>query len=58
MAEVFTLGLWEAVGTPIEGYNNGTKVNIELTYDNEDRVAKLVPFRDQEQLDNRSFSPF
>ena len=47
-ADVFTLGLWEVVGTPIEGYANGTKVSVEITYDREDRVVKVVPIRGQE----------
>ncbi len=49
-ADVLTLGLWEVVGTPIEGYANGTKVSVEITYDHEERVAKVVPLRGQEVL--------
>jgi outer membrane protein assembly factor BamE (lipoprotein component of BamABCDE complex) len=49
-ADVFTLGLWEVVGTPIEGYANGTKVSVEITYDREDRVVKVVPIRGQEAV--------
>jgi outer membrane protein assembly factor BamE (lipoprotein component of BamABCDE complex) len=49
-ADVFTLGLWEVVGTPIEGYANGTKVSVEITYDREDRVVKVVPIRGQEVM--------
>ena len=49
-ADVFTLGLWEVVGTPIEGYANGTKVSVEITYDREDRVTKMVPIRGQEAM--------
>jgi hypothetical protein len=49
-ADEFTLGLWEVVGTPIEGYANGTKVTIEVTYDKEDRVVQVVPIRGQEKL--------
>ena len=49
-ADVFTLGLWEVVGTPIEGYANGTKVSVEITYDREDRVTKVVPIRGQEVI--------
>lgn len=50
-ADVLTLGLWEVVGTPIEGYANGTKVSIEITYDHEERLAKVVPLRGQEVLE-------
>jgi hypothetical protein len=49
-ADVLTLGLWEVVGTPIEGYANGTKVSVEVSYDREERVAKVVPLRGQEAL--------
>jgi outer membrane protein assembly factor BamE (lipoprotein component of BamABCDE complex) len=49
-ADVLTLGLWEVIGTPIEGVANGTKVSVEVTYDREDRVAKVVPLRGQEAL--------
>ena len=49
-ADVLTLGIWEVVGTPIEGVANGTKVSVEITYDKEDRVATVVPIRGQEAL--------
>jgi hypothetical protein len=49
-ADVLTLGLWEVVGTPIEGYANGTKVSVEINYDREDRVVKVVPLRGQEVI--------
>ena len=49
-ADVLTLGLWEVVGTPIEGVANGTKVSVEVTYDREERVAKVVPIRGGEKL--------
>ena len=42
-ADVFTLGLWEAVGTPTEAIFTGDKVAYEVTYDTNDRVEKLVP---------------
>jgi outer membrane protein assembly factor BamE (lipoprotein component of BamABCDE complex) len=49
-ADVLTLGLWEVAGTPIEGYASGTKVSVEITYDREERVVKVVPLRGQEVL--------
>ena len=49
-ADVLTLGIWEVVGTPIEGVANGTKVSVEVTYDKQDRVATVVPIRGQEAL--------
>lgn len=38
------------VGTPIEGYANGTKVSVEITYDREERVVKVVPLRGEEVI--------
>ncbi|MCX6812994.1 MAG: hypothetical protein NTV77_00660 [Candidatus Azambacteria bacterium] len=38
--DVFTLGLWEIVGTPIEGAASGTKVRIKVFY-KEGRVLKF-----------------
>ncbi len=50
-ADVFTLGLWEVVGTPIEGsLANGTKVAVEVTYDRDERVASITPIRGQEKI--------
>ncbi len=49
-ADVLTLGLWEVVGTPIEGVANGTKVSVEVIYDKDDRVAKVNPIRGHEKL--------
>jgi hypothetical protein len=50
-ADVMTLGLWEVVGTPIEGsIANGTKVAVEITYDRDDRVAQITPIRGQEKI--------
>ena len=41
-ADVFTLGLWEAVGTPTEAVFNGKRVAYEVTYDSSDRIEKVV----------------
>ena len=32
-ADVVTLGLWELIGTPIEGAADGTEMTVEVTYD-------------------------
>ena len=50
VADVATLGLWEVVGTPIEGAANGTKMSVEVTYDAYDRIEKVVPLRGQEEM--------
>ena len=41
LADVASLGLWEVVGTPIEGEFNGSKVNGQAVYDKNDRIIKL-----------------
>ena len=41
-ADVFTLGLWEVVGTPTEAAFNGTRVVYEVTYDASDRIENVV----------------
>jgi hypothetical protein len=41
-ADFFTLGLWEAVGTPTEAVFSGDKVAYEVTYDSSDKVEKVV----------------
>jgi len=41
-ADVFTLGLWEVVGTPTEAAFNGKRVVYEVTYDASDRVENAV----------------
>jgi len=41
-ADVLTLGLWEAVGTPTEAVFNGKHVAYEVTYDSVDRIESVV----------------
>jgi len=41
-ADVFTLGLWEVVGTPTEAAFNGSRVVYEVTYDASDRIENVV----------------
>ena len=38
--DVLTLGIWEIVGTPIEGFQ-GEKFNLTVVYDEKDRVSNL-----------------
>ena len=38
--DVLTLGLWEVVGTPIEGFQ-GEKHHATITYDQNDRVLDI-----------------
>jgi hypothetical protein len=39
-ADVFTLGLWEVVGTPIEGGFDGKKITVRVIYDTTDKVKE------------------
>ncbi len=48
-ADVFTLGLWEVVGTPTEAVFDGTKMALEVTYDGNDRVENVVDIRKEQQ---------
>jgi len=40
-ADVFTLGLWEVAGTPIEAIANGNEVKVEVFYDANDTVERV-----------------
>lgn len=42
VADVFTLGLWEAVGTPTELVFHGKELRFDVTYDKNDRVDKVI----------------
>jgi len=41
-ADILTLGLWEVVGTPTEVTFDGDKMAYEVTYDDNDRIEKVV----------------
>lgn len=57
VASVATLGLWEVVGTPVEGYMNGTQLSAEVHYDRNDVVAKVVPLKGEEEIKTGSVTP-
>jgi hypothetical protein len=42
VADVFTLGLWEVVGTPTELIFSGNKTAYQVTYDDKDCVDSVV----------------
>ncbi len=42
IADVFTLGLWEVVGTPIESIASGTDMKLEVVYDETDCVMSVT----------------
>lgn len=51
-ASVMTLGLWEVIGTPVEGHFKGTELSIQVQYDPQDRVAQVVPLKGKEEVDS------
>ncbi len=50
VASVATLGLWEVIGTPAEGYLNGTDLSVEVAYDTEDRVKRVTPLKGDDEI--------
>ena len=56
-ADVLTLGLWEVVGTPTEGYLNGSQLSAEVTYDPQDNVATVVPLTGEDELKRGMANP-
>lgn len=54
-ASVATLGLWEVIGTPVEGHFNGTELSIEVHYNMQDQVIRVVPLKGQEEI-NRNMA--
>jgi hypothetical protein len=45
IADVFTIGLWEIIGTPVETIASGTKIKATVTYDEQQKV-KTVKLHD------------
>lgn len=52
-ADVFTLGLWEVVGTPIEAVADGSEVQVEVFYDAEDNVEEVKALKGEDKLKPR-----
>ena len=42
VADVFTLGLWEVVGTPAEAIFDGQQMAYEVSYDGENKVDQVT----------------
>jgi len=51
VADVFTCGLWEVVGTPVEAVANGTDVKVRVSYDKEDRVKDILTYSGKNAVD-------
>ncbi len=43
LMDVFTLGLWELIGTPMEGFTGNTHY-VSIVYDGEERVVEIKPY--------------
>lgn len=41
-ADVFTLGLWEVVGTPVEGEFDGDSTSYQVSYDKDNIVTSVT----------------
>lgn len=44
-ADVLTLGLWEVVGTPVEGTFSGDEMAYEVRYDDDSRVDQVIALK-------------
>lgn len=44
-ADVLTFGLWEVIGTPIEGTFSGDEMAYEVRYDDENRVDQVIALK-------------
>ena len=44
-ADVMTFGLWEVVGTPLEGTFSGDEMAYEVRYDEESRVDQVIALK-------------
>lgn len=42
LADIFTLGLWEVIGTPTEAILSGDNVSYQACYNKDDSVTKIV----------------
>ena len=42
IVDIFTLGLWEIIGTPIEVVADGTEVKLEIYYDENDTLKSIT----------------
>jgi hypothetical protein len=44
-ADVLTFGLWEVIGTPVEGTFSGDEMAYEVRYDDESRVDQIIALK-------------
>ncbi len=54
VADVFTLGLWEVIGTPVEAVANGDQMSYKIFYDEHGEVSNIVPLsKDAQKYDRK-----
>jgi len=46
-ADLFTLGLWEIAGTPIEGMANGREMAVEVQYDSNAKIKETKLLKEE-----------
>ena len=56
VADAFTLGLWEVVGTPVEAIASGTIVKVGVNYDKNDKVEDIITYSGKEKVDEAKVS--
>ena len=42
VADVFSLGLWEVIGTPAEAVFSGKEMSIKVTYDKDNKIKDVA----------------
>lgn len=48
--DVMTLGLWEVLGTPAEAIADGTEMAVEVQYDENDVVTRIIPLTEKTKV--------
>ena len=56
VADAMTIGLWEAVGTPLEGAFDGTRMKYKITYDQNNKAEKVTPLEIETEAPTHSKS--
>lgn len=42
VADVFTVGIWEAVGTPLEGHFEGKRISVRIIFDSDSKIKECT----------------
>ncbi|MGQ0671876.1 MAG: hypothetical protein ACT4N2_03200 [Hyphomicrobium sp.] len=50
VASLATLGLWEIIGTPVEGHMNGSQLSVRVNYDAGLRVTEVLPLKGDDEV--------